>query len=506
MRSGISTPIKPFLYAGFTGLSTARSDVSMENAEAQPIVAMDNMWCSPKGYLANEAGMTRFHAAENGCISHVRQVAVNSDLTVYSVRQAGGTSLRMVGALARSENIWPKDAVVSSTVFAGVPIIAGGSGAPVYFDGHSFREITSADVKGGKYLCVSQNRLIVAGFDEPGRENEIAISRVNDPTRFASDEDVAEASVLKGVRLNIGSMVDENEVICGIAPFDSSRLAIFTTDRVLVYKTDPDYTQWGLDTSGTVRIGALSHNSIMATEREILFCSRYGVHSMRRSVMNGVGLFTLPLSDEVTELYQELAAKVPNQADISAYYSQAEARLHVFFPVNNLMSYRLSAALTPPTNEQSATAARWALSSHAGQTCGHSLAGRAVVGTIAGMFTVDRWAAVGGARGVGTAELPILWHRDILGPKKSHAFVLYASGAGRVTVECFDEAMRNLGPSLLFDLPASGQANYYGVPLQSQFLRPFQHSYSGIRVRLKVESDHGVRIFAVGILVKKEED
>jgi hypothetical protein len=221
-------------------------------------------------------------------------------------------------------------------------------------------------------------------------------------------------------------------------------------------------------------------------------------------VLNGTTTFTTPMSDEITELYQSLLAQVANVEDISAYFNQQEGRLHVFFPVNELLSYRLSAALTPPQDEQATTRARWSLSTYAGPTCGHYLAGRATMGTIEGLYNVEPWYSERGSRGPGSAELPILWHGDILNPKQTHMFVLYASGAGKVTVQVHDESMRSLGPDIVFELPDKDQALYYGVPLQQQFVRPFRHKYAGLRAKLKIESAKGVRVFGVGVLVLQE--
>jgi len=44
-----------------------------------------------------------------------------------------------------------------------------------------------------------------------------------------------------------------------------------------------------------------------------------------------------------------------------------------------------------------------------------------------------------------------------------------------------------------------------GVPLVRQFEQPFQHTYSGLRLRVKIEDGADqVRVFAFGVRLRKE--
>jgi hypothetical protein len=501
MKPRISFPFKPQLYTSFSGLNTSRSDVSLERPEAQPFSEMDNLYCSSNGYLSNESPIVQV-GADRAYISHFRFMNAGGATGVYAARIAGGTSLRAYGSPYNAEKVWPKDATVTSTMFNGVALLAGGQDAMYSFDGTEFKTITSESIKKGRYVAQVQNRVVVAGFDT--NPNEIVLSRVNKETIYPSDEGPNEASVLRAARFNVQNLLGNGDRIRGIASFEANKLAIFTGDRMLAYIADPDFTLWTLDTRLVVRYGTLSHKSIVNVGDELYFCSRAGVHSLRRSGLNGNTVFTMPMTQDIQELYQKLVAMVSDEEDISAYFHPEDGRLHIFFPVNSLISYRLSATLTPAMGEDQVTKVRWALTTFAGTTCGDNLAGRTIYGSISGLWQSNAWYSDNGTRGEGYAMTPILWHKDLFNEKQAKQLVVYASGVGRITVQAWDETGRQLSTHL-FDLPDVDQAAYFGVPLQRQFTSKFEHQYVGVKLKVSIKSDKMIRVFGLGVLTLSKE-
>ena len=500
MKTRFTTKFKANLYTSFAGLNTSRSDISMERPEAQPFVEMDNLYCSSKGFLTNESPIEPVQTEERQFISHFRFLNADTGVGLYAARSADGTSLRSLARPDKLEKVWPKDVSVTTTLFNSKVIVAGGQDKLISYDGTEFKDITSKAIEGGRYVVQVQNRLAVAGFSK--NPNEIHVSRVNNENLFSTDEDSASTSVLRGFRFNVQNLIGNGDRIRGISPYEANKFAIFTSDRVLVYLADPDLTLWTIDTRVVVRYGTVSHKSIVSVGDELYFCSRAGVHSLRRSSLNGNTVFTLPMSDEIQELYQTLLEDVRNQEDISAYFNPDEGRLHIFFPINDLISYRLSAALTPAMAEDQVARVRWSLTTFAGTTCGDNIAGRTVYGSISGLYRVNQWFSNNGKRGNGFAQTPILWHKDLFNPKIGYYLVVYASGAGRIRVLAEDETSRQLG-EYIFDLPDDDQADFTGVPLQRQFTRPFPHEYVGVRLRIFLESDKMIRVFGIGILNKE---
>lgn len=503
MKSQSTTPARLQLYKGFAGLNTTTSDVAAENKDAQPFASIDNLWCSPQGgYLSNESPLSRI-GPEQDHVSHIRFYASRPKAFAYAARMGGYTELRVAETGGKSAIRLPREAAIASCVFNRKVIFTFG-GVPQSFDGFVFAELTASDAKGAKFCCSVANRLVLAGYD--AAPTELVISRVNDENTLASDEDPGESSVIKAFRLNVGNLLGTADYITGIAAFESNRLAVFTNDRVLVYVADSDYTKWDLDERVNVNVGAVSHNTIAPVGDEVFFCSRSGVHALQRSSQNGLTVFTQPISRRVQESYRRLLKQADSPAAVSAFFDSDNGRYTVFFPIGGGAVQRLTvdigqqiptSAVPDPTQTWP-----WAASSYAGLTCGDALAGYTAFGSRMGVYGLGVEYETG-SRGEGVATTPILWHGDIIEPKQSHALVLYASGTGTVTVDATDEMGRQIN-SVRFELTGDGDSRSDTVPLPSQFQKPFQHTYSGLRLRVKIHAGtEQVRIFALGVRLRE---
>lgn len=501
MKSQNSTGQSVKLYRGFAGIDAAASEVNMETPDAQALVSLDNAWCSPYGYLSNERPITPV-GDEQSAVSHVRFYAGRVRAVVYAARLAGRTNLRVLDRPGAAQPEWPADVSPASCVFNNKTIVVGGRALmPQAFDGTSWSELSSDDAKGAKFSCVVSNRLVLAGFDR--NKTEIIVSRVDREDILASDEEPGESSVIKAFRINVANLLGTADEIKGVAAFETNKLAIFTNDRTIVYSAPADQTQWQLDPRVNVNVGTISHNTIAASGDEVFFCSRVGVHALRRSSLNGETVFTRPLSRRVERIYRRLVGMVRNKADISAMFDPDNGRYTVFFPVG-AVCHRLSLDVSPRATEDSDSIGMWSLSSFAGLTCGDALAGNSVFGSASGLMTLGA-EYDSGPRGAGAAVTPILWHGDILSIKQSHTLLLHASGNGRVVVRAESESGRDLG-AVAFDIATEGEprTDVAGVPLLEQFERPFSNSYTGLKLTIEIEDgNEQVRIFAVGIRQKE---
>jgi len=489
------------LYRGFSGLNTATSEIALESPDAQALTELDNLWCSPRGYLSNERPIVQL-GKERAAISHARFYASRPDAVVYAARLAGRTELRVLDRPTLAAPTWPRNVVAASSVFNRKVIFTGGGTlAPEVFNGSGWSQLTSSEAQGARYACAVSNRLVLAGYDR--NPTEIIVSRVNREDVLPADEIDGENSVIKAIRVNVANLIGTADVVTGIASFESNKLAVFTSDRVLVYLAPADATQWDLDERVNINVGALSHGTIAAIGDEVFFCSRVGVHSLRRSSINGTTVFTQPLTAVVEETYRRLVAQVRDPSAISACFDRDNGRYTIFFPVNDNLTYRLAIDISPRLQEQAETIGFWSLSSFAGLTCGDSLGGFTAFGSVAGLYSLGAEYATSGLRGEGVARTPVLWHGDVLALKQSHSMILYASGAGRVVVTAENETGRELS-AVVFELAAPGRADSLGVPLPQQFERPWQHSYSGLRLRVKIEQGAAqVRVFAIGVRLRE---
>ncbi len=495
-RNGVA---QQYLYTNFAGIDTSRADIASEKLDAQPLSSMDNMYCDWRGFLTNERAITPI-LTERLPITHMRWFSQRENDIIYAARSGNGTSLRsLLSPTQNVEEIWGRDAVVGSSVFNRRITLTAAQEQPIVYDGFGFRQNYSPYAYGARYSAVVQDRLALAGFDD--NPNEIRLSRVNMEDTMPEDEEPGETSPIKAFRFNVENLISTADYVTGIAEFESNRFAVFTTDRTIVYVANVEYTLWAVDDKVTINVGCISHNTIQLAGSDLLFCSRSGVHALKRSALNGTTMFSIPLSSQVKELYAWLVAQVRDPETISATFDQDEGRYHVFFPANERLVYRLSLAVNPQTREDDTTMGRWSMSTFAGLTCGDFLSGRMAFGSISGFQRMEH-ESTEGVRGEGSAVFPILWHGDFMDPKFSGQLVLYAAGAGRVTVSGEDEAGRQLG-NVIFDLPEEGRCDFMGVPLPAQFTRPFSYQYTGLRLRVKIEGDNQVRIFAIGVKLKE---
>jgi hypothetical protein len=436
MRTVTSTKTKRFLYAGFSGLNTSKADIALENQERQAVVSMDNAYCDWRGFLGNERPIESV-GEDDARVLSVKWFSLLENDAIYAVRTGSGVSMRSLLTGISEEDIWPVDAIPAICIFNRKAVLTAAGEYPVVYNGLEWRQLSNPDAFNARFSATVQNRLVLAGYSTD--PNEIVVCRVNREDILPSDEAPNEASTIKAFRFNIQNLIGSAEVVSGLGVFESTKLAIFTGERVIVYTADPEQTKWALDSSSTINVGTISHNTIAGSANELLYCSRSGVHSLRRSSSNGMTMFTIPLSEPIAELYRSLVDMVANKEAISACFDRDSGVYHIFFPVGDRMSYRLSLALDPTSQEGQAPTGRWSLSKFGGLTCGDFLGGRMLFGSIAGM-KLQLGETSEGARGAAEVEFPVLWHGDFISPKLSHQLILYAAGSGVVTISASDEA------------------------------------------------------------------
>jgi hypothetical protein len=522
MRSQNSVKSKQAIYANFAGLDTSKSDILLENPENQAFPDCDNVRVDYRGFISNERPLEQMGGEERKRVTHVKWYSAALEEAIYAVEAGGMVSLKsstfpnpagggstLEEDKGGADNSWPGGSIISSTMLNGRVFIASGGQNPVTYEGGGeFYNVGFANDPGGtpgltkgppSFVTTILGRLAWGGFSTD--VNEIQLSRVDDGSYLPDGEDPASVSVNKAFRFNIGNLLGNNEYVTGLASFENNRFAVFTTDRVMIYNADFDYSKWAFDERVAISVGTISHNSIADAGGDLLFCSRYGIHSVRRSNQNGATLYTLPLTQRISEVYKQLVQSVPDPRMISAVYDRDDGRYHVFFPVNDAVSYRLSLAIDPIVREGDPSIGRWTLSTFGGVTCGDYLAGRLVYGSRGGLLYVGEEQG-DGDRGAGEVTFPLLWQGDSLGPKVSHQLALYAAGVGKVTFSASDERGRDLG-EVVFELPDDDQLNFIGVPLAQQFQRPFAHQYIGLRLRMKIESSKQLRVFAIRVLTKE---
>ena len=392
--------------------------------------------------------------------------------------------------------VFPQNAVVTSTIFNNKVVFASRDYPMYIYDGFKFEKIEAKSDPRPAYVVSVQRRLATAG--QPGRRTIIDFSRVDEEDVFTTDEDPAATQVTQASDIDVANVIGTADEIRGLGVFENSRLAVFTLDQTLVYQLHPDYTLWQIDDKANIKVGTISHNTIAQAGADLLFCSRDGVHSLRRSETNGVTIFTIPMSNKIDLTYREYVKSVPDTEQISAFFDQDEGQYHIFFPISDLVCKRLTLTLNPMAGGES----KWSTGDFLNITCGKTLGGVTLLGTPGGVWEQNKVEDVVTYSPEMVVTTPILWQGAINDMKESYSFILQATGKGELQVEAFDERGRYMS-SMQFLIEDDGADDKFpDVPLSRQYERKFEHRYRGVQFRFTTKGKGLLKIIGFAVTVR----
>lgn len=491
--------LQAFSYDDFQGIDSSRDLSSLDTGSQQRLAVLKNGYANFRGIILRDRGVSaRTTTPGDRLVNHV--TFFGRDLLAWAQQDGGGTTLKAEPNGVEAREVYPKNSIVTSTVFSNKLVFFSRGEKMQHYDGLSFKESTN-DRERPAFGVAIQRRLAIAGG--PGRSTIVDFSRVDDTNVFTRDESETDTAVTKAADIDIRNIIGTSDEITGLGVFEKSRIAVFTNDQCLVYQISPDFTRWAIDDKASVGVGTISHNSIANAGTDLLFCSRSGVHSLRRSDNNGITIYAVPLSAQIEELYKELLRTVENHQDISAYFDQDYGQYHVFFPQTSTRTVRLTLSISP-TGE---VANKWSTADYLNQRCGVSLGGVTCIGTSGGVFNIKEYEDTSVTQ---TPDLevvtPILWHGSITETKQAREFILQASGEGKIIIDAYNQEGK-LFNSFTVDLDSPKYENddYTFLPLSKQYNRPFVHQYKGVQFRMRTVGGFG-RIKIIGFAVQVEVD
>lgn len=488
-RARTAKKTKVWPYDGFMGIDSSRDIVAMDTGKEQHLAFMSNCYADWRGQIVREPSGERF--AGTRPIVHVS--FYTPDLIVW-VEQTGAGLDIVSQAGARIENAYPTGATVCSTVFNSASHYFSADEPSYIFDGESFSQNLSPSLNLNlrpAFATTVDRRLAIAGI--AGRPTEIQLSRVDNAEVFAEDEDPGSENVLRAGRIDIKNQLGTPDKITGIAEFEAKRLIIFTQDRALIYRVGENIDEWGIDDSANIRVGTASHKSIQNAGTDLLFCSRSGIHSIRRSAENGLLAYSYSLSGKVEERYRQLYNSVSDPQDIEAVWDQDRGQYHVFFPNSGTGSIqRLTLSMGTSSLEPMP---KFSCGSSFEATCGATLGGKLVFGSRGGAWSLLEKSESPPSENFHTPEavieFPYLWHGDTENVKQTDSIILRASGQAEVLIEGISENNIVFG-SLVIEVDDTQDDNdFIGVPLFRQFERKWEHRYRAARYRITVRGGDG---------------
>jgi len=502
MTSPVKSPggvkIKTFPYEDFQGLDTSRDITSLDTGKQQHLAKLNNATCDWRGQIVREPSAKLRKGTT--VVNHVRYF--NSTQTVFVEETGSGISFRSESDHVL-EDVHPKTAIVSSTVFNQKVQFACRERPMYMYDGTIFKRNQSRAINELKpAFCTSiQRRLVVAGIN--GKETQVHFSRVDQDEIFPDDEEETSTNVLRAGFVDIANLLGTADKITGLGTFEQNRLVVFTSDKAIIYKIDPSISNWLLDDNAYVNIGCISHNTIQNAGTDLLFCSRSGIHSVKRSEDNGLLVYSYSLSDKVDILYRELFASCPDPEKISAVFDQDSAQYHVFFPQSgDFLCKRLTLSMNPEGGQPQP---KYSQGDFLNARCGDFLNGKLILGTTGGIYEILQPEEID--KDAVTPSLaittPLLWHGSLEETKETHSIVIQASGKGIINLDAQDLYGRTIG-SLVIEVDDTSDDNYFqDVPLSRQYERSWKHRYKAAQYRITTTGGAGLlRVIGFAVTVR----
>lgn len=501
-RNSARQDVRTWAYQGFAGLDTSRDATSLDTGSGQHLAQIVDATCDWRGQIVRDPAAV--HLAGDQTVQHVafygtgRVAFVEEDGAGVNLRADTGVTLH---------DAFPAGRAVSTSVFSRQLHFASRGSLMRSFDGSSFKTNPSPALAllRPSFLATVQRRLAVAGM--PGAPTEVHISRVDNASIFPGDENISEVSVLRAGIIDVGNIIGTADEITGLAAYEQTRLVIFTADRAVIYEIDPDIDRWTLDASTNIRIGCVAHNTIRNAGTDLLFCSRAGIHSIKRSEQNGILVDSYTLSDKVDLLYKRLYQSVEDPTQISAIYDADRGQYHVFFPQpGGQLCHRLTLALNPEGGETS-TGPAFSTGSFLNARCGAFLAGELVYGTPGGVWRVipdEAPLPEGAVTPQWDVVTPLLWHGSLTDGKQTHSLTVQAAGRGVLEITAEDRTGRTLGALRLEIDAATDDTDMTEVPLSEQYERQWQHRYVAARYRFKLVKSEGL-VRLIGFAIKTRD-
>lgn len=489
--SGVTT--KTVGYDGFQGLDVSRDTTSLDTGKNQHLSTMNNAFCDWRGQIVRDPG-GKLVSGEHPVVDVDFYSATN---VVYAEQDGAGINLvseddhKKIGAFTSGS-------AITSTIFNRKVHFFSGGQQSISYDGTNYVPNGSPDLDNLRpsFAASVSRRLCVAGVS--GRETQIFLSRVDNDGIFPGDEPLDSDSVLRAGIIDVSNQLGTSEVITGLAKFEQSRLAVFTSDRVLIYLIDANIDLWALDDKASINVGCVSHATITRAGSDILFCSRSGVHSLRRSVDNGITIEGTELSEKIDIRYRELIASVDSIEDISAVYDPDMSQYHIFFPQRGgALSKRLTLTVTPEGKP------KWSEGTFLNARCGAFQGGRLVYGSSGGIYDIAKIEEETDVHPEMVVTTPVLWHGSFTETKTVNSLIIQADGSGDAVLEVIDDVGRVIG-SVAFEISDSADDNYFpDVPLSRQYERKLEMRYRAAQYRLTVNGKGLCRIIGIGVILRK---
>ena len=498
------------VYTQFQGMDRSRDITAMDTNSNQHLWTLKNCHADWRGRIVREAPVQRRNADDNAVVQTLK--FYSRENVCWSQEGDGGVSLNS-DRNHLLDNVYPVGSKVSITNFNGTAIATVANQQSYKYQGSTWSVVGGTAPKAA-YACTVRNRLAAAGMID--RPTEVWFSRVRNVDVWHKDETPTGTEVTKAFYIDIRSLIGTADEITGLGQFETNRLAIFTNESTLIYKVDEDYSKVAIDENANIRVGCISHRTICQSMNNLLFCSRYGIHMISRSDVNGVYIAHRIISDKIEPYYKDLVRSMDDKTAINACYDPDLQQYHVYFPKGRV-SKRLTLTLRHIGTK--AEVINWSIGTSLNQRCADALGGQFVLGTYDGLFNqLERSIEYGGAAMSNAdirysemeIETPILWCGTAIDYKESRSLMVQATGydttasegAGSLVIEVFDEQGRPLR-ELSAQIEGKDDGVFPDSLLSRSYELPMNLRFRGLQIRIRSASDGPIVILGLSISLKR---
>lgn len=480
-------------YQDFQGLDSTRDITALDTGKQQHLAQLQDAFADSRGQITLDPGATRLY--ENRTVIHAAFYA--SAGVCWATDE--GEYVIIKSDTGKQISKFARGSVMNSTVFNRKAHFFSFGQQSWYFDGEQFKLNTSAALDNLRpgLACTVGRRLAVAGI--PGLETQVHLSRVDDHETFPGDEDPKSTNTLRASFIDIANVIGRAEPITALGRFEQSKLAVFTPDRAIIYAIGPDVASWAVDERASINVGCISHATVQNAGEDLLFCSRSGIHALRRSNENGLTITQAPFAEKIDLIYRALLRSVARMEDISAVWDQDMRQYHIFFPQpGGLVSRRLTMTLG---GEQP----KWSTGTFLNARCGAAQGGSLLFGAPDGLYQIGKIESDSEAiypKAIVTT--PVLWHGSLTDTKSTHSLIIQAHGKGKITLEAFNDEGAPIGSDVFEVDDARDDNSFPDVPLSKQYERKWEHRYRGALYRMTIEGKGLLRVVGFAVVVRKE--
>lgn len=500
-RSNALVPNKPTVYSDLRGIDRSRGREAMDVGSGQHMWSMLDCYADWRGRIVTDAAYHERVGDSNANIQTLR--FYRRDGVCWAQNDGFAVTLNS-DRNHKAIDVFPKDTPVTDTVFRREVIMFAAGHTPYSYNG-SLWVPSTASIKPAFGVAI-QGRMAVAGM--PNKPLEVQVCRAEDKSIFVAEEEVNSDNPLRAFFLDVSNLVDTAEEIQGLGLFESNRLCIFTQDRCIVYVADPDAEAWEIDDKANVNVGCISHRTIRRSEKETIFCSRYGVHVLSRTGTFGTYIVEDMLSEKIEDLYKELVASVTDPRFINACYDPDAGQYHIFFPQpGGELARRLTYSRRADFKR-----ATWSEGKALHARCGDSLGGQLVFGTRGGPYNVVNRNVILSTNNQERAdyyaeaevETPILWHGSVEEQKNATNIILQAQGDGMIDVYAYNEEGDEMGSFSVELGRETADFEFPDTPLERQYRRPFPYVYRGCQLKFVLKPNPRITLSGFAIEIFKD--